>query len=173
MFILDEVPDPVWNTSIGNWASHWPSATSRAASAMASATSLLMAPSWAFSSAAARLSNARARTSDAVDLLAGHGEVVYGPLGLGLPLGVKRDPYLAHRVVLHPVASRLGRFRLCCVITSGHYLQPSGAGTAGNAAVGLSGAAQAYGPVTPVTRVVRVTLRTKRSRTPALRAKLS
>ena len=31
MFMFDDVPEPVWNTSIGNWWSWLPSATSRAA----------------------------------------------------------------------------------------------------------------------------------------------
>ncbi len=39
-FMLDEVPEPVWNTSIGNSSSHLPSATSAAASTMAAATRL-------------------------------------------------------------------------------------------------------------------------------------
>ena len=32
MFMLVEVPEPVWNTSTGNWSSHWPLATSTAES---------------------------------------------------------------------------------------------------------------------------------------------
>ncbi len=31
-FMLDEVPEPVWNTSTGNWSSWRPRATSVAAS---------------------------------------------------------------------------------------------------------------------------------------------
>ena len=37
MFMFDDVPEPVWKTSIGNSTSHSPSATSSAAAAMASA----------------------------------------------------------------------------------------------------------------------------------------
>src|SRR5262245_1171736 len=37
-FMLEEVPLPVWNTSIGNWSSHFPSATSSADFSMASAS---------------------------------------------------------------------------------------------------------------------------------------
>src|SRR5581483_341915 len=40
VFMFDEVPDPVWNTSIGKWSSQLPSATSVAASAMALEMSL-------------------------------------------------------------------------------------------------------------------------------------
>ena len=39
-FMLELVPDPVWNTSIGNWASCAPAATSSAAAAIAAARSL-------------------------------------------------------------------------------------------------------------------------------------
>src|SRR5690606_11845060 len=54
-FMLDEVPDPVWNTSSGDWSSHLPSATSRAASAIAAARSLSSTPSSAFTVAEAAL----------------------------------------------------------------------------------------------------------------------
>ena len=37
MFVLVDVPEPVWYTSIGNCSSHRPSATSRAATAIACA----------------------------------------------------------------------------------------------------------------------------------------
>ncbi len=35
-FMFDDVPEPVWNTSIGNWSSYAPPATSSAAAAIAS-----------------------------------------------------------------------------------------------------------------------------------------
>ena len=41
-FMFDDVPDPVWKTSIGKCSSHFPSATSVAASAMALAMSFSM-----------------------------------------------------------------------------------------------------------------------------------
>ncbi len=127
MFMLDEVPDPVWNTSIGNSELPSPPATSRADSAMASATGLPMIPSSAFSNAAARFSRARARIEGGVDLLARNGEVIDGPLRLGLPLCGQRHPHIAHRVMLHPVAGYLDRPTLCCVFARSHLLQPSGA----------------------------------------------
>ena len=37
-FMFDDVPEPVWNTSIGNWSSNSPAATSSAAAAIASPT---------------------------------------------------------------------------------------------------------------------------------------
>jgi hypothetical protein len=52
MFMFDEVPEPVWYTSTGNWSSHWPAATSSAAAAMASATFLSTTLSRALTTAA-------------------------------------------------------------------------------------------------------------------------
>ena len=37
-FMLVEVPEPVWNTSIGNWSSNSPAATRSAAAAIRSAS---------------------------------------------------------------------------------------------------------------------------------------
>src|ERR1700728_4095626 len=64
MFMLVDVPDPVWYTSIGNSPSHRPAATSWAAVAMASAIFLSSVFSRAFSRAAAPLMAARAEISD-------------------------------------------------------------------------------------------------------------
>lgn len=60
VFMLDEVPDPVWKTSTGNWSSQRPSTTSAAASWMAAATSGSSTFSSAFTLAAAALILARA-----------------------------------------------------------------------------------------------------------------
>ncbi len=38
-FMFDEVPEPVWKTSIGNWTSCSPAATASAAFAILAATS--------------------------------------------------------------------------------------------------------------------------------------
>ena len=64
MFMLVEVPDPVWNTSRGNSWSHWPAATSSAASWMAAATRLSITLRRAFSNAAAPLMAASAEIND-------------------------------------------------------------------------------------------------------------
>ncbi len=64
MFMLLDVPDPVWNTSMGNSWSHWPAATSSAASLMAAATFLSTSLRRAFSSAAAPLIAASAEIKD-------------------------------------------------------------------------------------------------------------
>ena len=54
-FVLDEVPEPVWKTSIGNWSSWSPAATSSPATAIRSARSASSRPSSALVRAAAAL----------------------------------------------------------------------------------------------------------------------
>jgi len=54
-FVFDEVPEPVWKTSIGNWSSSSPDATRSAAAAIRSALSASSRPSSAFARAAAPL----------------------------------------------------------------------------------------------------------------------
>lgn len=55
VFMLDEVPEPVWNTSTGNWSSYPPSATCAAAAAIAAATFASITPRSPLTSAAAPL----------------------------------------------------------------------------------------------------------------------
>ncbi len=52
-FMFDEVPEPVWKTSIGNWSSCLPSATSSPAFAIRSATPRSSSPRSALARAAA------------------------------------------------------------------------------------------------------------------------
>ena len=60
-FMLELVPEPVWNTSIGNWSSCWPSAISLAAAMMASAFSAGSRPRSLLTWAHAAFSRAMAR----------------------------------------------------------------------------------------------------------------
>ncbi|CAM5463468.1 hypothetical protein SRIMM317S_00325 [Streptomyces rimosus subsp. rimosus] len=60
VFMLDDVPEPVWKTSTGKCSSHFPSATSAAASWIARAMSSSTTPSSAFTLAAAALIRASA-----------------------------------------------------------------------------------------------------------------
>ena len=53
--MFDEVPEPVWKTSIGNWSSCSPAATSSPAFAIRSARSESSSPSSALARAAAAL----------------------------------------------------------------------------------------------------------------------
>ena len=63
-FMFDEVPEPVWNTSIGNWSSNSPAATRSAAAAIRSAVSRSSRPSSALTRAAAPLIRPSQRITD-------------------------------------------------------------------------------------------------------------
>jgi hypothetical protein len=63
VFMLLEVPEPVWKTSMGKWSSQSPRATAAAAVATASATSAGRTPSEALTPAAAPLIAASAAMS--------------------------------------------------------------------------------------------------------------
>ena len=54
-FMFEEVPEPVWKTSIGNWSSSSPAATRSAAAAMRAALSASSRPRSAFTRADADL----------------------------------------------------------------------------------------------------------------------
>jgi len=61
-FMWVEVPEPVWKTPRTNWSSKRPASTSAAASAIAREISGASSPSSPFTTAAARLMRATART---------------------------------------------------------------------------------------------------------------
>jgi len=61
--VLVEVPDPVWNTSIGNWSSCSPAATASAAAAIRSARSGSSRPRSALTLAASAFTRASIRTT--------------------------------------------------------------------------------------------------------------
>src|SRR6059058_6124034 len=63
-FMFDEVPEPVWKTSMGNWSSYSPLATRSPAAATRSAISRSSLPSSAFVRAAAALMRPSQRTTD-------------------------------------------------------------------------------------------------------------
>ena len=62
-FMLDDVPEPVWNTSIGNWSSCSPAATASPAAAMRAASSGSSRPRSALTRAAAALMRPSQRTT--------------------------------------------------------------------------------------------------------------
>ena len=64
-FMFEEVPDPVWKTSIGNWSSSSPFAIRAAAAAMRSALSGSSRPRSAFARAAAPLMRPSQRATGA------------------------------------------------------------------------------------------------------------
>jgi hypothetical protein len=63
--MFDEVPEPVWKTSIGNWSSWCPAPTSSPALAIRSAISSSSSPSSAFTRAASALMRPSQRTTGA------------------------------------------------------------------------------------------------------------
>src|SRR3954470_2489435 len=63
-FMFDDVPEPVWKTSIGNWSSNSPAATRSPAAATRSAISPSSLPSSAFVRAAAALMRPSQRTTE-------------------------------------------------------------------------------------------------------------
>ena len=64
-FMFDDVPDPVWKTSIGNWSSNSPLAMRSPAAAILSAFSLSRRPRSAFTRAAAALMRPSQRATEA------------------------------------------------------------------------------------------------------------
>ena len=98
--MFDDVPEPVWNTSIGNWSSWAPPTTSSAAATIAS---FIGRSSW-FTRAASALINAERVHERRRDGPARNGEVLDRALGLRAPEGLGRHTHLAHRVVLDAVA---------------------------------------------------------------------
>ena len=74
-FMFVEVPDPVWNTSIGNWSSNSPEATRSAAAAIRPASSPSSSPRSALTRAAAPLIAPSHRITGTGNRLAGDREV--------------------------------------------------------------------------------------------------
>ena len=84
-FMFDEVPEPVWKTSIGNWSSCLPSAISWPAWAIRSAMSESSRPSSPLTAAAVPLMRPEPADHRNGHALAGYGEVVDGLGGLAAP----------------------------------------------------------------------------------------
>ncbi len=84
-FMFDEVPEPVWKTSIGNWSSSSPAAMRSAAEPIRSALSESRRPSSAFTRAAAALM----RPEPAGDVCAGS---AHPKPGSSRPLSSSRAP---------------------------------------------------------------------------------
>ena len=84
-FMFDDVPEPVWKTSIGNWSSWRPSATSSAAAAMRCARSRVEQPEIRVDARRGALDAAEPAHDRDRDALARHREVVDGLAGLAAP----------------------------------------------------------------------------------------
>ena len=100
-FMFDEVPEPVWKTSIGNWSSCSPAATASAAVAMRSARSASSSPRSALTRAAAPLIRPSQRTT-------GSG------LALARAPGSSRPPCGSPRPKAPPLAPFVARHRFVC-----------------------------------------------------------
>ncbi len=107
VFMFDEVPEPVWKTSTGKWASQRPSATSAAASWIACGHLRLQDAEVGVDLRGRRLDAGERLDVGPLERLAADREVLHRPLGLAAVLRVLRDPHLAHRVVLDPPLLRL------------------------------------------------------------------
>ncbi len=102
-FMFDDVPDPVWYTSIGNSSSQRPSATSSAAAAMAAAMRLsTLGTSFrpALTAAASDLISASARISRGSMVSPEIGKFSTARWVWAAYLAVSGHPHVAHRVVL-------------------------------------------------------------------------
>ena len=100
MFMLVEVPEPVWNTSTGNWSSHWPVATSAAESWIARGDVLGQHAELPVDDARRALDRRQRADQRPLDPQPGHREVLHRPLRLRAPASRRRHPHLPHRVVL-------------------------------------------------------------------------
>ena len=96
-FMFELVPEPVWKTSIGNWASCSPAAIWSPAAPMRSATSPSSRPSSAFTRAAAPLMRPSQWTTDA-----GIGSPETGKLSIAL---VVSPPQSCSMVAMFGVSS--------------------------------------------------------------------
>ncbi len=130
-FMLELVPEPVWNTSMGNWSSCRPSAISPAAAMIASAFSAGSRLEVLVHLRAGRLQQGHGPDLVAVQAAERDREVLHGPLGLRPPQGVGRHPDLAHGVVLDPVLAVVRKHR------EGSWYEPfSGKGIGGGGVPG-------------------------------------
>ena len=109
VFMLDEVPEPVWNTSIGNWSSYPPSATCAAAVAIALATSVVEHAEIGVDLRGGALDLGQRPDVRGFQATPGDREVLHRPLGLRPPQGVGGHPDLAHRVAFDPEAALVSR----------------------------------------------------------------
>ena len=143
MFMLDEVPEPVWYTSTGNSPSHRPAATSAATAWMAGGDRRSMTSSRAFSDAAAPLIGGPARRSaTARSACPEMGKFSTARCVWACHLALGRDPDLAHGVVLdaevahhgdgsRPPISRLGLDDRRAQRRRGAMARPAGFGVPG------------------------------------------
>ena len=103
--MFDDVPEPVWKTSTGKWSSQPPAATSAAASWIGAGDVLGDDLQPGVHHGRRPLDGGQGGDEGALDGQPGDGEVLDGPLGLRLPVGVDGHPDLTHGVVLDAVVA--------------------------------------------------------------------
>ena len=91
-FMFELVPEPVWNTSMGNWSSCWPSAISAAAAMIASALLGVEQAEVLVDLRAGALEQAERADLGALERRGRDREVLHGALGLRAPQCVDRAP---------------------------------------------------------------------------------
>ena len=117
VFMLLDVPEPVWKTSIGKCSSQSPRATSAAACGdRRRRSSRVEDAELGVDGGGRALDRGQGADQLALDRRAGDREVLDRPLGLGPPLRPGGDADLAHRVVLDAV--------LGAVAVAGHAVLP-------------------------------------------------
>ena len=89
-FMFEDVPEPVWKTSIGNWSSCSPAAIASPADAMRSARSASSSPRSAFTRAAAALMRPSQRTTPT-----GIGRPETGKLSIALRVSAPHSSVMA------------------------------------------------------------------------------
>ncbi len=102
-FMFELVPEPVWNTSMGNWSSCRPSAISAAAAMMASAFSGVEQAEVLVHLRAGALEQAERADLGALERPERDREVLHRALGLRAPQRVDGHPHFTHGVVLDAV----------------------------------------------------------------------
>ena len=114
-FMFDEVPEPVWNTSIGNCASNSPAATRSAGLRIALALVLVRWPRSLFACGRGRLDQAERANELARHGQAGNREIVDRALGLRAVERVGRDLEFAHAVALDTVVAHQSNSRTVAI----------------------------------------------------------
>ena len=108
MFMFDDVPEPVWYTSIGKWSSHVTGRdlVGRLGDGPRDVAVDDLQPG--VHQRGGPLDLRQRRDQAPLDAQAGDGEVLDGALRLRRPAGVGRHLDLAHGIVLDPVLSHRG-----------------------------------------------------------------
>ena len=160
MFMLVEVPDPVWKTSMGNSSSHSPARHLRGRRGDGCGHLLVDRLQPGVLERRGALDRGQGRDERPLDGHPRDGEVVDRPLRLGLPLGRRRHPHLPHGVVLDAEIDLVARH-------GGNVLQRRRGGQEAGRSTDRRGSSD-FPPVAGVVCVANVGIAAKRDREAAL-----